>query len=246
MILKDKVALVTGAGRGIGRAISLKLAEAGATIALNDIIPENIHAVAREIEKAGGKAVAYPSDISQIDEVERMVNMILEDLKTINILVNNAGITRDNLLLRMKEEEWESVLKVNLTGAFNVTKVVAKTMIKQREGKIVNISSVIGLVGNAGQANYAASKAGLIGFTKSISKELASRNINVNAIAPGYIQTEMTEKLPEKVKAELIQRIPLGYLGNPEDVAQVVLFLVSSASRYITGQVINVDGGMVM
>ncbi|MFH0801194.1 MAG: 3-oxoacyl-[acyl-carrier-protein] reductase [bacterium] len=246
MELKDKVALVTGAARGIGRAIALELARSGASVAVVDIDEQAAAAVSGELASLGVRANAYRCDVSDLAAVEKMVEEVLRDFGRIDILVNNAGITRDTLLLRMKEEEWDLVLRVNLKSAFNCTKAVSRHMLKQRSGRIVNISSVVGLMGNAGQANYAASKAGLIGFTKSVAKELASRGITVNAVAPGFIKTEMTDSLSDEAKTRLANQIPLGSLGMPEDVAAVVTFLASEKARYLTGQVVHVDGGMVM
>ena len=244
--LKDKIALVTGAARGIGRAIALELARSGASVAVVDIDEQSAAAVSGELASLGVRAKAYRCDVSDLAAVERMVEEFLRDFGRVDILVNNAGITRDTLLLRMKEEEWDLVLRVNLKSAFNCTKALSRHMLKQRSGRIVNISSVVGLMGNAGQANYAASKAGLIGFTKSVAREFASRGITVNAVAPGFIQTEMTASLSDEAKARLVEQIPLGSLGVPEDVAAVVAFLASEKARYITGQVVHVDGGMVM
>ena len=248
MVLSGKVALITGSARGIGKAIALELAHHGANIVVNDILPKSeIDKTLEEIKKSGNMAIGVKADITVFDEVDRMVKEIINRFGKIDILVNNAGITRDALLIRMKEEDWDTVIRINLKGTFNCSKSVAKYMMKQKTtDKIVNISSVIGLVGNIGQVNYAASKAGIIGLTKSMAKELASRNINVNAIAPGFINTDMTKKLPEKVRENLQQQIPLKRLGTVEDIAKVVYFLVSDAANYITGQVINVDGGMVM
>jgi len=248
MVLSGKVALITGSARGIGKAIALELAHHGANIVINDILPKSeIDKTLEEIKKSGNMAIGIKADITVFDEVDRMTKEIINKFGKIDILVNNAGITRDALLIRMKEEDWDTVIRINLKGTFNCSKSVAKYMMRQKTtDKIVNISSVIGLVGNIGQVNYAASKAGIIGLTKSIAKELASRNINVNAIAPGFIDTDMTKKLPEKVREGLQQQIPLKRLGTVEDIAKVVNFLVSDAANYITGQVINVDGGMVM
>lgn len=248
MGLSGKVTLITGSARGIGKAIALELAHHGANIVINDILPKSeIDKTLREIKKNGNIAIGIKADITVFDEVYRMVKEIISKFEKIDILINNAGITRDSLLIRMKEEDWDEVIKINLKGTFNCSKAVAKYMMRQKStDKIVNISSVIGLVGNIGQVNYAASKAGIIGLTKSMAKELALRNINVNAIAPGFIETDMTKKLPEKVIQDLQQRIPLKRLGTVEDIAKVVYFLVSDAANYITGQVINVDGGMVM
>lgn len=246
MELLGKVALVTGSGQGIGKAIALLLAEKGADIVVSDINLEKAQETAKEIEEKGRRAMALKVDVADSEEVERMVETIIEKFSHIDILVNNAGITRDKLLLRMSVEDWDAVLDVNLKGVFNCTKSVIKYMSKQKSGKIVNIASVVGLMGNVGQANYSASKAGVIGFTKTVAREFAQRGININAIAPGYIKTPMTEVLPEKVKEELMKLIPMGRLGQPKDVAQAVLFLVSEASSYVTGQVLNVNGGIYM
>jgi 3-oxoacyl-[acyl-carrier protein] reductase len=244
--LTGKVALVTGAAQGIGRAIALLLARNGADIVVSDINLEKAEETAKEIRAIGPKATAVKVDVSNLSEVERMVEAIIEKLAKIDILVNNAGITRDKLILRMTEEDWDAVLGVNLKGTFNCTKTVIRHMAKQRSGKIVNIASVVGEMGNAGQANYSASKAGVIGLTKTIAREYAQRGINVNAIAPGYIETPMTDALPEKAKEELKKLIPMERLGKPEDVAEAVLFLVCEESSYITGQVLNVNGGIYM
>ena len=248
MELYDKVALITGAARGIGRAIALKLYTHGANIVINDIVSENeINQNLQEIKKGTNEVIGIKADITKLDEVEKMIKEIINKFGKIDILVNNAGIIRDSLLIRMKEGDWDAVINVNLKGTFNCSRTVAKYMMRQKTGgKIVNISSVIGLIGNIGQSNYSASKAGIIGLTKSMAKELALRNINVNAVAPGFIETDMTQKLPEKIRNSLQEKIPLRRLGTVEDVAQVVYFLVSEASNYITGQVIKVDGGMVM
>ena len=246
MSLKGKVAIVTGSTRGIGKAIAEELAHQGARVVISGRNAQLANAVANAIQQNGGEAIAIPADVSQMSDAQKLVQETIGKWERVDILVNNAGITKDNLLLRMSEAEWDSVLQVNLKGAFNCTKSVTRQMMKQRYGRIINITSVVGLMGNAGQANYAASKAGLIGFTKSIARELASRNITCNAVAPGYIQTDMTESLDDAVKQTLQQQIPLGRLGEPQDVAKVVAFLCSDAAAYITGQVINVDGGMVM
>ena len=246
MKLKDKVALVTGAAQGIGRAVALILAENGADIVVSDINLEKAEETAKEIEGIGRKAMAIRVNVANPGDVEGMVDAVLERFGRIDILVNNAGIARDKLILRMTEEDWDTVLSINLKGTFNCTKAVVKQMSKQRSGKIVNIASVSGEMGNPGQANYSASKAGVIGFTKTIAREFAQRGINVNAIAPGYIQTPMTEALPEKAKEELKRMIPVERLGQPEDVAEAVLFLVSESSSYITGHVLNVNGGIYM
>jgi len=244
--LAGKVALVTGAAQGIGRAIALLLARNGADIVVSDINLEKAEETVKEIRAIGPKAMAVKVDVSNLSDVERMVEDIIEKLAKIDILVNNAGITRDKLILRMTEEDWDAVLGVNLKGTFNCTKTVIRHMAKQRSGKIVNIASVVGEMGNAGQANYSASKAGVIGLTKTIAREYAQRGINVNAIAPGYIETPMTDALPEKAKDELKKLIPMERLGKPEDVAEAVLFLVCEESSYITGQVLNVNGGIYM
>lgn len=247
MILTEKVALVTGAARGLGRAIALELATAGAKVVVNYAGSEGKAAeVVEKIRAAGGEAFAVQADVSQAEDVERLVKAALEGFGRIDILVNNAGIARDNLLLRMKEGDWDAVLDTNLKGVYLCTKAVSKGMLKQRFGVIVNISSVVGISGNAGQANYAAAKAGVIGFTKSMAKELAPRGIRVNAVAPGYIATDMTDILPEEVKNEMISHIPLGRVGKPEDVAKAVLFLASPSAGYMTGQTLVVDGGMEM
>lgn len=246
MKLEGKVALVTGAAQGIGKAVALLLARNGADIVVSDINLEKAGETAREIEATGRRAMPIKVDVANSGDVERMVQTILEQFGQIDILINNAGIARDKLILRMTEEDWDAVLDINLKGTFNCTKAVVKHMSKQRSGKIVNIASVVGEMGNAGQANYSASKAGVIGFTKTIAREFAQRGINVNAIAPGYIQTPMTEALPEKAKDELKRMIPMERLGQPEDVAGAVLFLVSEAASYITGHVLNVNGGIYM
>ncbi|NQU73778.1 MAG: 3-oxoacyl-[acyl-carrier-protein] reductase [Candidatus Omnitrophica bacterium] len=245
-LLEGKVAIVTGAGQGIGREIALLLASEGSKIVVADINYKIAEDTAKEIDSRGVEAMPYELDVGSGEKVKEMVDKILDKFKRIDILINNAGITRDNLILRLKDEQWDDVLRVNLKGAFNCIKMVSKVMLKARSGRIVNISSIIGLIGNAGQANYAASKAGLIGLTKSAARELGSRGINVNAVAPGYILTAMTEKLPEEVKKKMLEQIPLGKFGDAKEVAKAVLFLVSEASDYITGQVISVDGGMAM
>ncbi len=246
MRLKDKVALITGGARGIGQAIALTFAREGADIVVADINLEVAQKTALEIEALGRKALALEMDVTDYDKVVEAVNKILDKFGKVDILVNNAGITKDNLILRMSLAEWDAVINVNLKGTFNCIKAVSRSMIKQRSGKIVSIASIIGLMGNAGQANYSASKAGIIALTKTVAKELASRNINANAVAPGFIQTEMTAKLPGDIKANMMESIPLGRLGTPSDVANVCLFLASEDASYITGQVITVDGGMVM
>lgn len=247
MLLDGKTALVTGASRGIGRAVALALAAAGARVAIN--YAGNVKAaeeVKAAVEAAGGTAILCQADVADSAAVEAMVAAVAKEFGTIDILVNNAGITRDTLLIRMKDEDFAKVLDTNLKGVFYCTKAVSKLMMKKRAGRIVNMASVIGLVGNAGQANYAAAKAGVIGFSKSVAKELASRGITVNVVAPGFIGTDMTADLPETVKEKALADIPLGKMGEPEDVANAVLFLASDQASYITGQVVNVDGGMVM
>jgi len=244
MFLEGKKAVVTGAGRGIGRSIALALARNGADVAVLDMDEAGAGETAGIIEQTGRKSLALAVDVSRLSEVEEAINKILDLWGSIDIVVNNAGITRDNLLVRMKEDEWDSVIAVNLKGSFNLSKAVARSMMKQRSGCIVNIASIIGMMGNAGQANYAASKGGLIALTKSLAKEMAPRGIRVNAVAPGFIATEMTNKIPEKLREEMVRSIPLGRMGEPDDVAAVVSFLTSPAAGYITGQVIVVDGGM--
>jgi len=247
MNLTGKTAVITGGSRGIGKAIALKLASLGANIVINYTSrAQQANSVVEEIKAMGREAFAFQADVSKLDEVQEFIKEVEAHFPTIDILVNNAGITRDNLLVRMKEEEWDQVISTNLKGTYNCTKAVLKKMIKQKSGKIVNIASVVGVVGNVGQANYAASKAGIIGFTKSVAKELASRGINVNAIAPGFIQTDMTDAIPDEAKQFLMEQIPMKQLGTPEDVANAVAFLCSEYANYITGQVIHVDGGMAM
>ncbi|MDP3878909.1 MAG: 3-oxoacyl-[acyl-carrier-protein] reductase [Dehalococcoidales bacterium] len=245
MDLSNKVAIVTGSGRGIGRAIALRLAEAGATIVINDVGDASYaNGVAEEIKSLNRESLVVLADVSLSADVTRLIETAMNTYGRIDILVNNAGIARDQLLLRMTEEDWDRVLNVNLKSVFLCTKAVLRPMIKQRWGRIISLSSIVGLVGNTGQANYASAKAGIIGFTRTIAKEVASRGITSNAIAPGFIDTGMTQQLEEKQKQELQSRIPLGYLGTPRDVAESVAFLASEEARYITGQVISVDGGM--
>lgn len=242
-----KSAIVTGASRGIGREIALLLAKEGARVAVNySGSKDKADDVVKLITESGGEAFAIQADVSDADGVKIMVDKTLEMFGSIDILVNNAGITRDNLLMRMKEDEWDDVININLKGVFLCTKGVTRQMMRQRAGRIVNVASIVGVSGNPGQANYVAAKAGVIGFTKTAAKELASRNINVNAVAPGFITTDMTDALSEEVKNQMLSVIPLGKLGRPEDVARTVLFLLSDDAVYITGQTIHVDGGMVM
>ncbi|MBM2825677.1 MAG: 3-oxoacyl-[acyl-carrier-protein] reductase, partial [Dehalococcoidales bacterium] len=245
MNLSNKVAIVTGSGRGIGRAIALRLAEAGADIIINDVGESSaVDSVVEEIKAMNRKSMAIIADISLAADVERLVEQTIANYGRVDILVNNAGITRDQLIIRMSEEDWDKVMTVNLKSVFLCTRAVLRHMLKQRSGRIINMASIVGIIGNAGQANYASAKAGIIGFTRSIAKEVASRGITVNAIAPGFIDTKMTQQLEEKQRQELMRRIPLGYLGTPRDVAEAVAFLASDEARYITGQVLNVDGGM--
>jgi 3-oxoacyl-[acyl-carrier protein] reductase len=244
--LANQVAVVTGAGRGIGRAIALKFAQEGADVVCVSRTPENSEKVANEVRALGRKAWAVAVDVSDAAAVAAAGEKILADAGKVDILVNNAGVTKDGLLMRMSDADWDAVLNTNLRGAFSFTKAFTRAFAKQRSGRIINISSVIGLMGNAGQCNYAASKAGLIGFTKSVARELASRGVTCNAIAPGFIETDMTHVLNEEMKTNLLKQIPLGSFGQADDIANSVLFLASPAARYITGQVLTVDGGMVM
>jgi 3-oxoacyl-[acyl-carrier protein] reductase len=243
---KDKVAVVTGASRGIGRSISLALAAEGARIVAVDLGLEDTEKLAEEIRAQGGEALAVQGNVTVTTDAERMIAAAVEKFGRVDILVNNAGITKDGLLLRMKDEDWDAVLNVNLKGAFLCSRAAAKVMAKQRYGRIINIASIVGQMGNAGQANYCASKAGLIGLTKSNARELAKRNVTVNAVAPGFIATPMTDALSEKVKQELLAQIPQERLGSADDIANAVLFLAAERSGYITGQVIGVNGGMYM
>jgi 3-oxoacyl-[acyl-carrier protein] reductase len=245
-LLEGKKAVVTGAAAGIGRAIAHTFAVEGAGVAVCDLDYENAEKAAEEIRSAGAVARAYRTDVSNWKNATEVVEKILEEFEAVDILVNNAGITRDNLIIRMSDDEWNDVLNVNLKGVFNFTKAVAPSMLRRRAGKIISISSVVGLMGNAGQANYAASKAGIIGLTKALAREFAPRGVSVNAIAPGFINTRMTEALTEQQRATLLSRIPFARLGEPEDIARSALFLASDLSDYITGHVLVVDGGMVM
>ena len=244
--LKDKVALVTGSAQGIGKAIAVALAKEGANVVVSDINIELARQTAKEIEALGVKAMSIKTNVADLADVETGVAEIVKAMSRIDILVNNAGITKDNLLIRMKKEEWDAVIGVNLTGVFNCTKAAAALMMKQRCGKIISIASIVGQMGNFGQANYAATKGGVIAFTKTVAKELASRGVTANAVAPGFIQTAMTDKLSDEVKRKMMELIPLGRLGTPDDVANAVLFLAGPESDYVTGQVIAVNGGMYM
>jgi 3-oxoacyl-[acyl-carrier protein] reductase len=244
MIFQNRVSLITGASQGIGEAIALEFAAEGATAVLIDVQKDKLDDVARRIAEAGGRAAVYAADVSKLDQAEAVAAEVVKTLGRIDHLVNNAGITRDNLFLRMREEEWDAVLAVNLKGAFNFSKAVIRTMVQARTGRIVNLSSVVGVMGNPGQANYAASKAGLIGMSKSLAREVAGRNITVNCVAPGYIATAMTEKLPEAVKTAFLAGIPMQRFGTVADVSRAVRFLCSDDAAYITGQVLHVNGGL--
>ncbi|MCJ7605992.1 MAG: 3-oxoacyl-[acyl-carrier-protein] reductase [Dehalococcoidales bacterium] len=248
MDLSGRTAIVTGSARGIGKAIALKLAEVGADIVVNDIEPaaEAMEETAAEIRALGRRALTVTADVSSPEDVARLINTAAAEYGKIDILVNNAGVTRDQLVMRMSDEEWDTVLNIDLKSAFLCSRAVLRYMLKQRSGRIISIASVVGIMGNAGQANYSAAKAGVIGLTKSIAKEVGSRSITANAIAPGYIQTRMTDQLDEKQTAAMLARIPLNSLGTPRDVAEAVAFLASDEARYITGQVLNIDGGMAL
>lgn len=246
MRLAEKAAIVTGSTRGLGRAIAEQLAVEGAKVAVCGRRLSDAEAVATAIESAGGTAVPYQCDVSSTDDVQRLVTGALEQFGRIDILVNNAGITRDTLLMRMSEDDWDQVMDVNAKGMFRFTKAVLRPMLKQRSGRIINVASVVGLSGNAGQCNYAAAKAAVVGFTKSLAREVASRGITVNAVAPGYIETDMTDALSDEQKASLLESIPLGEIGRPSDIAHAVAFLASDEARYITGHTLVVDGGLVM
>ena len=244
-LLQGKTAIITGANRGIGKSIALKFAENGANVAFSDIqYNDDSILLEKELSAFGVKAKGYASDASSFAGSEELITLVMQDFQTIDILINNAGITRDNLLLRMTEQDWDRVINVNLKSVFNLTKAIQRVMIKQRFGSIINMSSVVGVEGNSGQSNYSASKAGIIGFTKSIAQELGSRNIRCNAIAPGYIETEMTAKLPQEFRDKWIQDIPMKRAGTPDDVANLALFLASDLSAYVTGQCITVCGGL--
>lgn len=246
-LLEGKTAIITGAARGIGKEIALTYAKQGANVAFTDIeLNENTQALEKELTEIGVKAKAYQSNAAKFDEAQALIKSVAADFGRIDVLVNNAGITRDTLLMRMSEDQWDMVINVNLKSVFNLTKAVQPVMLKQRSGSIINMSSVVGVTGNAGQANYSASKSGILGFTKSVAKELGSRNIRSNAIAPGFIETDMTAKLSEEVRKEWAKTIPLRRGGKPEDVANACVFLASELSTYITGQTLNVCGGMVM
>lgn len=247
MLLKDKIAVVTGGSRGIGSATAIKLAEQGADLVINyNSDQKSAQKTARKVRKLGRNAIVIQANIANMKEAKKLINNTIQEYERIDILVNNAGITRDGFLLRMKEKDFDDVINVNLKGTFNCTKQAIKYMMKQKYGKIVNLSSVVGMMGNATQSNYAASKAGVVGFTKAVAREISKRGINVNAVAPGFIDTDMTEELPEKVKQEMLNNIPLNRFGEVEDVANVIMFLVSPLASYINGQTINIDGGMLM
>ena len=246
MELRNNVAIVTGAAQGIGKSIALLLAKRGASLVVCDINLEAAQMTAGEVEAQGGKCLALKADVSNAQDVEKMIKDTVEHFGSVDILVNNAGITKDNILLRMKEDQWDQVIAVNLKGTFNCTKAAVKVMLRQKRGKIITIASITGQMGNAGQANYSASKAGVIGFTKSVAREYADRGITVNAVAPGFIATAMTDAIPEKEREDLIAQIPMKTLGTSDDVANAVFFLASEAARYITGQVIAVNGGLYM
>jgi len=246
MNLEGKVSLITGGAQGIGKELALSFADAGSDIIVCDVNQDALDETAKEIAEKGRECLAVKADVTNAKDVDEVVTKSLDKYQRIDILINNAGITRDNLLARMSEDEWDSVLAVNLKGVFLFSKAVAKLMMKQRQGRIINVASIIGLMGNAGQANYAASKGGVIAFTKTLAKELAKRNINVNAIAPGFIKTAMTDKLKDEHKEAMLKMIPMNRLGQPKDIANVALFLASEYADYVTGQVVTVDGGMVM
>jgi 3-oxoacyl-[acyl-carrier protein] reductase len=246
MRFENRVALVTGGGQGLGRAISLQFASEGAAVAVVDLNPDTAQSVADEIHSAGGSAIALQANVVDFEQAEATIKEAIDRLGKLDILVNNAGITRDNLLMRMSEADWDAVLAVNLKSVFNYSKLASKAMMRQRYGRIISVSSVAGIAGNAGQTNYSASKAGVIGFTKSLAREVASRNVTVNAVAPGFIPTQLTDTVPDEIKESSLKQIPLGRWGTPEDVANAVTFLAQEESGYITGHILSVDGGMVM
>lgn len=246
LTLKNRIALITGAAQGIGRAVAVKFAQAGADVIIVDSKYEGALEVAKEVEATGRKALPVKCNIADVQQIDEMVKTVQEKFQKIDILVNNAGVTRDNLMMRMQEADWDLVLDVNLKGPFLLVKALSPIMMRQRYGRIINVASVVGLMGNAGQTNYSASKGGLIAFTKSVAKELASRNITCNAVAPGFIETPMTEKLPDTIKQSYIKAIPLSRFGKADDVASTIIFLASEEAGYITGQVIGIDGGMFM
>jgi 3-oxoacyl-[acyl-carrier protein] reductase len=246
MRFENRAALVTGGGQGLGRAISLQFASEGAAVAVVDLNPDTAQSVADEINSANGTAIALQANVVDFEQAEATIKEVIDRLGKLDILVNNAGITRDNLLMRMSEADWDAVLAVNLKSVFNYSKIASKAMMRQRYGRIVSVSSVAGIAGNAGQTNYSASKAGVIGFTKSLAREVASRNVTVNAVAPGFIPTQLTDTVPDEIKEASLKQIPLGRWGTPEDVANAVTFLAQEESGYITGHVLSVDGGMVM
>ncbi|MCX7016166.1 MAG: 3-oxoacyl-[acyl-carrier-protein] reductase [Candidatus Sumerlaeota bacterium] len=246
MLLQDRIAVVTGSGQGIGRAIALKLASEGAHVMISDVMRETGEATAKDVEALGRKSVFVPCDVANSEEAKNLIEETVKAFGRVDILVNNAGITRDGLAMRMSDADWDLVLAINLKGPFNCSRAAMRPMMKQRSGRIINIASVVGVIGNAGQANYSASKGGLISLTKTLARELASRQITVNAVAPGFIRTRMTDVLDEKVKEALMAQIPLGRLGEADDVANAVLFLASDLAAYLTGQVIHVNGGMAM
>lgn len=246
-MLTNKTALVTGGSRGIGRAIALTLAEKGAKVAVNFAgNEEKANEVVKAIVDNGGEAFAIQANVAQFEDVQNMVKKVISTFGSLDILINNAGINKDNLIMRLKEDEWDEVINVNLKGVFNCTKAVTRQMMRQKKGRIINITSIVGVAGNPGQANYVAAKAGVIGLTKTAAKELASRNITVNAVAPGFIETDMTDELDDSIKADMLKQIPLASFGQPEDVAHLVAFLASDESSYMTGQTLHIDGGMVM
>jgi 3-oxoacyl-[acyl-carrier protein] reductase len=245
-LLEGKVALITGGARGIGKDIAVLFAKEGSDVVICDVNLEQAEETAKEIKGLGRDSMAFKADVTNMSDIQAMADKILDKFKKLDILINNAGITRDNLILRMSEEDWDKVIAVNLKGCFVCTKIASRVMLKQRSGHIVNLASIIGIMGNSGQANYAASKAGIIGLTKSVAKELAPRGVCVNAIAPGFIKTDMTAKLPEEIRKKMLSVIPLGRFGEAKDVANLALFLSGESSSYITGQVIQIDGGMLM